>query len=168
MFKITWHNEEVPKELKITQVYGLVFDENGRFLLRVENKKGKQVYLLAGGTPEEFDENAFATMKREFIEEVNTEICDEIEYVGYQLVEGDGDRAPYAQVRMTAIIKNIGEKQPDPDNGETYDRVLVSPKKAIDLLGWGEVAQLQIESATKIAKEKFNLSIYEGDEEFWI
>ena len=56
---------------------------------------------------------------------------------------------------MVALVDKIGEKKPDPDNGETYDRILVTPEKAIDLLNWGECGKMQIEAAYKIAQEKF-------------
>ncbi|MBQ9115927.1 MAG: NUDIX hydrolase [Clostridia bacterium] len=157
MITITWHGSPVPEGVKITQVYGIIFDQNGRMLLKIENKKGKNVYGLAGGTPEDFDADPIATLRRELKEEVNTTVGDKVLYVGYQLIEGDGEHPPYAQVRMTAMIEEIGEKLPDPDNGETYERVLVSPEKAVDLLGWGEVARVQIELAKKIAKDTFGI-----------
>lgn len=167
MVKITWFNDMVPEGMKITQSYGIIFDKKGRVLLKVENKKDKKVYSFAGGTPEAFDKDVEQTLRRELIEEINTTIEKEVCYLGYQCIEGDGDRAPYAQVRMTAMIDQIGDKQPDPDNGKTYDRVLVCPSKAIELLGWGEVGQKQIEKAVQIAKEKFNIKESSLEEE-WI
>ena len=155
MIQITWHNGEPPKDMPVRQVYAIAFDTNGRVLLKVEEKKGKHVYSMFGGTPEDFDKDRIATLKREFVEEANTTLKDPIYLVGYQKIEGDGDRPTYAQLRMVALIDKIGEKQPDPDNGETYDRILVAPEKAIELLGWGEVGEKQIKEAYKIAQEKF-------------
>lgn len=168
MLKITWHEAEVPSGIPVTQVYGLVFDREGRMLLKVETKRGKQVFAPAGGTPEAFDADRVATLRREMLEEVNTLLCEEVLYVGYQLVEGDGERPSYAQVRMTAVIDRIGERRPDPDNGETYDRVLVSPRRAIDLLGWGEIAERQILRAAELARTRLSLGIAEGSGEHWI
>lgn len=156
MLEIIWHNGEVPKELKVRQVYGIIFDEKGRLLLKVENKKDKKVYSFAGGTPEDFDKDMEATLRRELIEEVNTTIKEPI-LVGYQEIIGDNGKNPYAQVRMTAMIDKIGIIKPDPDNGETYERVLVSPEKAIKLLNWGDVGEKQILEAVKIAKREFDL-----------
>lgn len=155
--KIIWNYGTVPQNLKITQVYGIVFNQNGQLLLKVENKKGKKVYSFAGGTPEIFDKNPEATLRREFIEEVNTTLQKEIYLVGYQYIDEENGTPPYAQMRVTALIDNIGDVQPDPDNGETYERLLATPQKAITLLGWGEVGKLQIEEAVKIAKEKFDI-----------
>ena len=114
MLTITWHNGEVKENLPVRQVYGLIFTRDGRMLLKVEEKKGKKVYSPAGGTPETFDKDRVATLRRELLEEVNVTIEEPI-LVGYQLIEGDRDLPPYAQVRMTAIIDEIGPVQPDPD-----------------------------------------------------
>ena len=156
MISIVWHNGEVPKHLKTRQVYGVVFTEDGRTLLKVENKKdGRKIYSLAGGTPEDFDADRIATLRREFIEEVNTELGENVFLVGYQTISGDGP--DYAQVRMTALIKQIHEKLPDPDNGITFDRLLTSPQRAIELLNWVSGDKL-INSACEIAKKEFNLT----------
>lgn len=153
--KITWHNGEVPPHLKTTQVYGLVFSNDGRMLLRIEQKKNRKVFTLAGGTPESFDSDRVATLRREMLEEVNTTLKDDIIMVGYQEIDEENGIPPYAQVRMTAIIDKIGPVQPDPDNGETYERMLTTPKRAIELMGWGEVGKSQIEEAVKIAQKEF-------------
>lgn len=156
MINFTWHRGNVNKNIKITQVYGIIFDSNGRILLKVENKKDRKVYSLAGGKPESFDKDNEDTLRRELIEEINTTIKTPI-LVGYQLVDEGNGKESYAQVRMTALIDVIGEKKFDPDNGKLYDRLLTSPSRAIELLGWGETGKQQIEAAYKIAKEKFNI-----------
>ena len=167
MLELKWFNCEVPNNLKTRQVYGVIFTNDGRTLLKVETKSnGKVFYSLAGGTPETFDKDRIATLRRELVEEVNTTIKDEIYYVGYQQVSGDGDKPTYAQVRMTAMIDKIGEKLPDPDNDKTYDRLLTSPDRAIELLGWGEIGKNIISNAVSIAKEKFGLKLTCSDDEF--
>lgn len=164
MIKLKWIEDEVPTNVEVRQVYGVVFTKDGRILLKCEEKKGKKIYSLAGGTPEYFDKTREDTLKREFLEEVNTSLKNEVIYLGYQEVDEDDSNLVYAQVRMTAMIDNIGKKQPDPDNGKTYDRILVSSKMAIKLLSWGYIGEKIILKATKIAKEKFGLKIYEGEE----
>ena len=168
MISITWHAEPVPANLKITLVYGLIFNEKGQMLMRIETKKDKKVYSLAGGTPEDYDNGVEATLRREMLEEVNTTLKDEIHYVGYQLIDEGNGKPPYAQVRMTALIDKLGEKQPDPDTGDTYERLLVHPEKAISLLNWGEVGKNQIEKAVEIAKEKFNIDFSKPTDEDWV
>ena len=113
MANFTWLKKELPPNIDIRQVYGIVFSDTGNILLRVEDNK----YKLTGGKPELFDSNLKETLKREYLEELNIEIKD-IHYLGYLLVEEDS-KERYAQVRMIAKIKNIGNVRPDKDNGKT-------------------------------------------------
>ena len=156
--KLEWIEEEVPSNLEVHQVYAVVFDKKGNVLLKGETKKdGRVVYSLAGGTPEAFDKNRIAALRREYIEEVNTTLKGPIYYIGYQYVDEENGTTPYAQVRMTAMIDSIGELKPDPDNGMTYERILVSPQKAIELLNWGDIGPKLVRKAVEVAKEKFGL-----------
>ena len=164
--KITWFNGEVPANLKVTQVYGIVFVSDGRMLLKVEEKKGKKVYALAGGTPEDFDADRVATLRREFIEEVNTTLKEKVVMVGYQEIDEENGKEPYAQVRMTAMIDKIGEVKPDLDNGKTYQRLLTTPQRAIELMGWGEVGKSQVEEGVRIAKAELGITSHLDLEEF--
>jgi len=67
---------------------------------------------------------------------------------------------------MVALIDKIGEIMPDPDNGKVYQRILVTPSRAIDLLKWGEIGERLINDATLLAKEKLGITIYLDKEEF--
>ena len=162
----TWHNGNVPEEMKVKQVYGIVFTNDGRLLLRVERKDDQIKYSLAGGKPEICDNSREGTLKREFLEEVNTTLQDGAYIVGYQQVDEENGKPPYAQMRMTAIIEFIGAKQPDPDNGQTYDRLLTTPERAIELLNWGEVGANQVNEALRLAKEYFGLKEFSTKEEY--
>ena len=71
--------------------------------------------------------------------------------------EEDGT-PPYAQVRMAALINKIGKKRPDPDNGKTYDRLLVPPEKAAFLLNWGDVGHQQILAAKQTIYSLYNIT----------
>ncbi len=165
MAKITWHNGEVPSDMRVKQVYGLLFTIDGRMLLRSGDGKGDKKFSLAGGKPEKNDKNIIDTLKREAIEEVNTTINEPL-IVGYQEIDEEDGSDIYAQLRMVAIIDNIGEAKPDPDRGITYKRILVSPSRAIKLLDWGEVGKLQIEEATRIAKEQLGIIKFSEKEEY--
>ena len=158
MATFTWHNGEVPKGMEVTQVYGVVFTKDGRILLMSQEKASGRVYSLSGGTPENFDKSKEDTLRRELFEEVNVTIEKPI-MLGYQEVDEENGKEPYAQVRMTALIKEIGPSQPDPDNGETYERVLVSPETAIELLNWGTIDKQLIEESVAIAKKEFGIEI---------
>lgn len=166
MAKLKWYNNEVPLNLKTRQVYGVIFTKDGRTLLKVETKKdGRTYYSLAGGTPEDYDADRIATLRRELIEEVNVTIDNPI-YVGYQEVDEENGTDTYAQVRMTAMIDNIGPIKPDPDTNETYQRLLTSPNRAIELLNWGDIGKSIIQESLQIAKNNFGLDTFVDNEEY--
>ena len=148
MVNYTWDNGIVPNNIKVRQVYGIVFSDDGRILLRIEDNK----YKLTGGKPEN-NETFEETLKREYIEELNVEL-EECYYLGYLLVEDKDEK--YAQVRMIAKIKNINENHIDIDTGKMYGRKLVSNEKVKKLLNYPEEAgNLMIDEAIKLAKIKF-------------
>ena len=161
-----WFDGEVPENLETRQVYGIVFSRDARVLLRVEDTVHGPVYSMGGGTPEPFDTDRVDTLRREMIEELNTTLEEPIIMVGYQEVNEPSGIPAYAQVRMTALIKEIGEAKPDPDNGKTYKRVLVPPHRAIELLNWADSGKAQIESAFKIAKAHFEFESFSNEETF--
>lgn len=159
MVNYIWINNNVPNNLKIKQVYGVVFSDDGRILLRIEDSK----YKLSGGKPEG-NESYEETLKREYIEELSVEL-DECYYLGYLLVEDDNER--YAQVRMIAKIKNINDKRPDIDNGKVYDRRLVSFDKVKEYLDYqDEAGNLMIDDAINIANKKYKFFKINSYEEF--
>ena len=165
MAKFTWKSAPVPEGMEIRQVYGILFSEDGRVLLKVEDKNGKTVYSMAGGHPEAFDADMAATLVREVDEEINSTISEPV-YVGYQEVDEERGAPLYAQIRMTALIRELGAIRPDPDNGETYRRLLAPPDRAMVLLGWGSVAEEQISAAKVIAISKFGLEFTNEKEEY--
>ena len=44
MVKFTWHNGDVPDNLKVTQVYGALFTKNGQILL-MARERDNQFFL---------------------------------------------------------------------------------------------------------------------------
>lgn len=165
MARFQWVGERVPEGMRITQVYGIILDREGRVMLRVEKRAGGIRYSLGGGRPEPFDDGIEATCRRELLEEVNTEIETPV-YIGYQLVDEEDGTPPYAQVRMAAMIKRIGEKKPDPDNGETYDRYMVSPERAAELLNWGDVGYEQVMKAKEVVYRQYGITGGSSKEEY--
>ena len=161
MAKYTWREGSVPENLKVTQVYGVIFSRDGRVLLSVDGGK----YSLIGGHPEEFDGGMAATLKREVLEEVNIEIENPI-MLGYQEVDEENGLPVYAQVRMAALIASVGEIRPDVDNGKTYGRLLVPPARAIELLGWGDIGYRQITAGAEAAKKIFGVDKFSEKEEY--
>ena len=149
MANYTWYNIDVPKYLKVRQVYGIAFSNDFEVLLRIEDNK----YKLTGGKPEE-NESYEETLEREYIEELNVELED-CYYLGYLLVEDNNEK--YAQVRMIAKIKSINENHIDPATGKMYGRELVSTDKIKELLNYqDEAGNLMIDEAIEKAKELYN------------
>lgn len=161
MCKYVWIKNEMPTNIEVKQVYGIVFSEEGKILLRVDNHK----YKLTGGHPEEKDNCFEDTLKREFMEELNVEIED-IFYLGYLLVEEDNNQ--YAQVRMIAKINKINDIRPDTDNGKVYQRYVVNQNNAKNYLDYKDLAGNQmIDDAIKLANENYSFSNI-NDKEYFI
>lgn len=149
MVNYTWNHCAVPHNLKITQVYGVVFSDDKRILLRVEDGK----YKLTGGKPEE-NESYADTLRREYIEELNIEL-DDIHYLGYLLVE-ENNIEPYAQVRMIGKIKKINTNRPDIDTGKQYKRFFSSINNVKKYLNYEDKAgNLLIDDAIDMANQKY-------------
>ena len=144
--KYTWYNTQVPNNINVRQVYGIVVVDDYKVLLRIKDNK----YKLTGGKPEE-NESYEETLKREYIEELNVEL-DDCYYLGYLFVEDNDEK--YAQVRMIAKIKSINENHIDPATGKMYGRELVNTDKVKELLNYqDEAGNLMMEEAIKKAKE---------------
>ena len=165
MARFEWVGDRVPEGMRITQVYGIILDREGRVMLRLEKTAGGIRYSLGGGRPEPFDDGIEATCRRELLEEVNTEIETPV-YIGYQLVDEEDGTPPYAQVRMAALIRRIGEKKPDPDNGKTYDRYMVSPERAVELLNWGDTGWAQVMKAKEVIYRQYGITGESSKEEY--
>ena len=149
----TWLNSPVPDDLPVKQVYGIVFSDVGRILLRIEDGK----YKLTGGKPEQ-GESFEETLKREYIEELNT-IVDDIHYLGYLLVKEN--ETQYAQVRMIAKIRSIKESHTDPATGKLYGRELVPVSKVKGLLNYAdEAGNKMLDFAISLAKEVYTFSCF--------
>ncbi len=160
MVQYTWVKGAVPKEILVKQVYGIAFSHEGNVILRVENGK----YKLTGGRPE-IDDNDFSdTLRREYLEELNVEL-ENLYYLGYLLVEEEQKK--YAQVRMIAKIKNIGDIKPDIDNGKIYRRFMAKQTNVKKYLNYQDLAGNQlIDDAINLANEKYKFKV--KDMEYYI
>ena len=165
MARFTWRCGSVPEGMEIRQVYGILFSEDGRILLKAEKRGDGMRFSFAGGHPERFDADAFATLVREVREEINSSVKSP-RLLGYQEVDEEDGSPLYAQVRMAALLDEVGEILPDPDNGETYMRLLAPPDRAIALLGWGKVAEEQISEAVKVFEGDYCLYLSSRVEEY--
>lgn len=161
MVNYIWKKEDVPHDIIIKQVYGIVFSSDGNILLRIEDNK----YKLTGGKPEKYDKNYEETLKREYLEELNVELQD-IYYLGYLLVD-EGKSEKFAQVRMIAKVKNIGVVKPDMDTGKTYKRFMSNIQNVKSYLNYPDLAGNQlIDDAIDMAKEKYKINF--SDNEYFV
>lgn len=128
--------------LEIRQVYGFIFNADGRILLLEDKAR----FNLPGGKPEN-GESISETLIRELAEEIQTSITFP-SYLGYQLITSEEE---YAQVRMVALVDQIRPTQTDPSTGRTYLRLWVPPTQVNDLLNWGESGNLQLAGAVAAA-----------------
>ena len=165
MASFTWHDGGVPADMEITQVYGLIFSRDGRLILKEEKKENATKFSLAGGHPESFDAGIEGTLRREVLEEINVTISEPI-MLGYQKVDEGDNSPPFAQVRMLALIDWIGDVRPDTANGKTYNRILVSPRRAIELLQWGIAGAEQIIAAMKMAAKAYDINVFTEKDEY--
>lgn len=131
-FDYLWHGDQHPPiDLPITQVYGYVFDAQGRVVIFQD----EGVWNLPGGSPEAWEEeDRVATLVREVWEKVQVRLEDPV-YLGYQSVGEFGGPPLRAQLRMAARLVEVGERAPDPDNGRVYVRHRCSLPEAERLLG---------------------------------
>ncbi len=157
-----WYKEEVPECINIKQVYGVVFSNDGKVVLRVDDNK----YKLTGGKPEKTDASLEKTLQREYLEELNIMIED-VHYLGYLLVLENGEQ--YAQVRMIAKIKEIGNSRPDTDNGKIYKRFMAKQDNVKRYLQYTDLAGNQmIDDAIKLANKKYNFDTTDNRSEYFI
>ncbi len=145
MADFRWITTPLPAGIAVRQVYGYCLDQAGRVLLRDDGGR----YGLPGGRPEP-GENAVATLARECREESQI-LIDTPSYLGYQEVSEMG-QAPYAQLRFVARILEFLPREPDPDTGRTYGRLLVPLNHVPALLDWGIDGLLQAAAVVNAAR----------------
>ncbi len=143
---VIWKVEFPPRDLPVRQVYGLIFDEQGRML--VCNDRGR--YNLPGGHPEH-DEDWLQTLERECIEEAQAEYQRPM-YLGYvEVTETRGGVTEvYAQLRFVAALSHLRPEAPDPVTGRAYAREFHPPGDVARLLGWGLHGDRQIEDGAAL------------------
>lgn len=146
--KYTWYEQSLPDGMVVKQVHGVLLTRDRRILVRFKNGEAR----LTGGRPED-GETWNDTLYREALEESNAR-CGEMEYLGYQVPEGEN----YAQVRLVALIDEIMSAQPDPDrdNNWIYGRELMTIEDArISLTAsFGEIGEKLVDKAVAIAENK--------------
>lgn len=148
--RFVWRQGEVPRDVPVAQVYGWLFDELGRVLVQ-QTDRG---WNLPGGSPERFDADPCATVRREAREESQVRV-GELVYLGYEeTLRGD---AVCALVRMAGRIEAFEPRQPDPDGGRLLGRWMVRLEQACELLGWGDSGRKQAIAAGELARSRWSI-----------
>lgn len=149
----TWiKTEDIESFSPITQVYGIVFNDNGEILICRESKDGS--WQIPGGHPEK-DETIEETLQRELFEEVDVEIKN-IKPIGVQKVtfldDPDKNKAIY-QVRCIARLKKLLPQTSDPASGHTWERKFVPANKITDYVKWGKTGEAIFKDAIELLKQ---------------
>lgn len=133
----------------ITQVYGIIFSNNGEILVCRESKESS--WIIPGGHPED-GESIERTLKRELLEEVDVEI-ENIKPLGVQKVtfpdDPDKNKAIY-QVRCIAKLKKLNPQTPDPANGSIWERKFVPADQVIEFVKWGKTGEAMFKDAIEV------------------
>lgn len=143
----TWiKTSNIEKYSPITQVYGIIFDAEGRILIGRDSKG--ESWIIPGGHPEK-GESIEETFKREVLEEVDVEI-DDIKPLGVQKATFPDDpdkRKAIYQVRCIAKVKKLNPQTPDPANGSTWERKFVPAKDINKYVKWGKTGKAMFKDA---------------------
>ncbi|UGQ15647.1 NUDIX hydrolase [Yinghuangia sp. ASG 101] len=115
---------------------------------------------LPGGTPEPFDADWRATLRREVLEEADVTVRDVV-WLGFQEVCSDGE-PPYAQIRVAARLDRWWPSSPDPDNGRVYARRWVPLGEAAPMLGWGGPGRAQEAAVARVARDIYGMVVAAG------
>ncbi|KKT48248.1 MAG: MutT/nudix family protein [Candidatus Collierbacteria bacterium GW2011_GWC2_44_18] len=150
--KFTWYpGDDISKYEPFTQIYGVVFDQNGNML--IQRREGCD-WCLAGGTVES-GETAEETLRRELIEEADVTVKNPI-LLGGQRVQFPGGHNPnpskrgdddFYQLRYYCEVDEVLPQTPDPDHDVINERLFVPQTEINKYLGWGITGQAIFDQA---------------------
>ena len=146
--KSTWiKTSDIGKYSPITQVYGIVFNDKGEILIC---RKGDGDWQIPGGHPEK-GETINQTLEREMLEEADVVVTD-IQILGVQKGEfpDDPNSRPHYQVRCIAKLKELLPQTPDPDNGETWERLFIPSSEVTNYVKWNTTGDAMFKDAIEV------------------
>lgn len=154
--KMTWiRDDNLAKYDPVTQVYAVVFNDKGDILVARESSEGK--WQLPGGKPEK-GETLEETIHRELIEEVDVK-AGNIYALGAQKNEvprnpnnKEGDL--FYQLRFVVELEELLPQTPDPDRGNTWERMFVPADKITEYIKWGATGDAMFADSIKLWKER--------------
>lgn len=145
----TWiPTDSIDSYSPISQAYGICLNNQNEVLICHE--PGREHWGLPGGGLE-LGETAAEALRREFMEEVDTEI-DNIQPLGVQKVEESGKT--YYQSRFFCRAKNLLPQTLDPDTGLIYERKFIPLADLNNYLKWGRIGDAIIALAFDVLRQE--------------
>lgn len=148
---IEWiKTRDVEKYQPITQVYGVVFNEQDEILICREKETGE--WQISGGHPEE-GESVNQTLERELLEEVDVMVKDIIPLGTQRISFPDNPEKPIIyQVRCIAALTELLPQTPDPANGNVWQRKFVPVSEITQFVQWGITGNAMFGNAAHVWK----------------
>ena len=153
-YLMEWFDDVNFEDLKnVTQVYGFVFDGDGKLCI-VDCNKG--YWSLPGGGPESYDVNFEDTLIREVDEEADLDIQN-IQRVGYFRITPISDNCEkgiHHIVRYVAEVDNVREQTIDPAENAIALRKFIEPNEFLDFVDWKDNGEFQLKKALEVLNGK--------------
>lgn len=146
---MTWEREtNIEKFSPVTQVYGIIFNEQGDIMICRETPNDK--WQIPGGKPET-GESLEEALLRELEEEVDV-TAEKVIPLGVSQVKypdnpnlQEGDL--FFQARYVVLLGELLPQKPDPDRGNTWERKFVPASEITNYINWGELGSAMFEDA---------------------
>lgn len=148
-YRLEWKRDtEFLKLDKVKQVYGYLFDDEGRLLIVNPNSS----WRLPGGGVEEKDDSYEDTLIRESMEEADAEI-ENLVPMGYIKViplEKNSQEEVHYLLRYVGKVVKLNEQTIDEAIGEIGERKFIDPKNFLDYIDWGNLGMDILDYAMEV------------------
>lgn len=143
------------KHPRITQVYAVVFDNQGNILIGRQNADSP--WVICGGSPEN-GETIEQTLQRELLEELDVTVKN-IMLLGVQEVEWKKSKKSkkgekHYQVRMIADIDELLPQTTDPAHNIVWERKIVPAQEITNYVSWGVIGEALFKDAILLWKTR--------------
>lgn len=148
-YSLEWFDDEDFSKLNnVTQVYGFLFDRDGKIVIVKHGDLSD--WRLPGGGPEKVDGDWKDTIRRESSEEADVEISD-IFPLGYiKVTPSDKKMKIHYLLRCAGKITRVNEQTVDEAVGIINERKFIEPSEFLSYCPWGNTGKANIEKAIRI------------------
>lgn len=153
---LTWiKDNSITQYEPITQVYGVCFNDKNEIL--IIRKKGRESWQIPGGHPEG-TETIEETIKREMEEEADVLIKNIIP-LGVQKVDFPNNPNKqegnlFYQARCICEVDKLLPQNPDPDNGDIWERKFVPADSIAQYITWGTTGDAMFSDAISLKQSR--------------